>query len=121
MIPVVVESKNFDFEKSGKSFNRHEGKWLWLCEAESDESEIEAIEIRDASSSVKDIECESTSSESESFESSKLYSKFKSKISHLRFHLLVSVCWKIPRYFQFLFVSGTDKSSLECSSRSEYT
>ena len=50
--------------------------------------------------------------------------KLRSKISRLRFHILVSVYWKIPRYFQFLFFSGTDlidESSLEYSLSSDCT
>ena len=68
-ITFVNESQNFDFEKSGKSFNRRKGKWSWLYKAESGESDVESTENRDASPSDKDVECESTSSESESFES----------------------------------------------------
>ena len=38
--------------------------------------------------------------------------KLRSKISRLRFHILASVYWKIPRYFQFLFFSGIDLTNL---------
>ena len=38
----------FDFEKSGKSFNRRKGKRPWLYKAESDESVVESKENRDA-------------------------------------------------------------------------
>ena len=47
-ITFVNESQNFDFEKSGKSFNRRKGKWPWLYKAESDESVVESTENRDA-------------------------------------------------------------------------
>ena len=45
---LVEESQNFDFEKSGKSFNRRKGKLSWLYKAESDESFVESTENRDA-------------------------------------------------------------------------
>ena len=45
---LVEESQNFDFEKSGKSFNRRKGKLSWLYKAESDESFVEPTENRDA-------------------------------------------------------------------------
>ena len=44
---LVEESQNFDFEKSGKSFNRRKGKLSWLYKAESDESFVESTENRD--------------------------------------------------------------------------
>ena len=45
---LVEESQNFDFEKSGKSFNRRKGKLPCLYKAESDESFVESTENRDA-------------------------------------------------------------------------
>ena len=47
-IIFVDESQNFDFEKSGKSFNRRKGKWSCRYKAESDESVVKSTENRDA-------------------------------------------------------------------------
>ena len=41
-IIFVDESQNFDFEKSGKRFNRRKEKWSWRYKAESDESVVKS-------------------------------------------------------------------------------
>jgi len=43
-IKFADESKNFDFENSGKSFRPHRKKWSMLYIAESDESNVESTE-----------------------------------------------------------------------------
>ena len=64
-IKFVDESENFDFEKSGKSSRPRRENWSMLYIAESDESDVESIESRDASSFEEDVEISSFENESE--------------------------------------------------------
>ena len=56
-IIFVDECQNFDFEKSGKSFNRRKEKWSWRYKAESDGSVVKSTENQDATAVTTNLDC----------------------------------------------------------------
>jgi len=64
-IKFVDECQSFNFEKSGKSSRPRREQYSMLYIAESDESDVESTESRDASSSEEDVEISNFENESE--------------------------------------------------------